>query len=140
MRVGRISSASSFGHAVPEIAADWHPDTGSKRRLQSNQSAARSLEEGLEETLTLHRLGLFAKMGRSFKTTNCIESLNAGAEKHCGKVKYWKNSNQKHRWLACALLEIEPTLNKVAGSTHLPELRKKLMKELKIDQEKDSSN
>ena len=107
---------------------------------QSNQSAARSLEEGLEETLTLHRLGLFAKMGRSFKTTNCIESLNAGAEKHCGKVKYWKNSNQKHRWLACALLEIEPTLNKVAGSTHLPELRKKLKKELKIDQEKDSSN
>ena len=104
-----------------------------------NQSAAGSLKEGLEETLTLHRLGLFAKMGRSFKTTNCIESLNAGAEKYCGKVKFWKNSNQKHRWLACALMEIEPTLNKVAGSAHLPELRKRLMQELKLSTKEDTS-
>jgi hypothetical protein len=105
---------------------------------ETNQSAAGSLKEGLEETLTLHRLGLFAKMGRSFKTTNCIESLNAGAEKYCGKVKFWKNSSQKHRWLACALMEIEPTLNKVAGASHLQELRKRLKQELKIDVKEDT--
>ena len=40
-----------------------------------NQSAVRSLEEGLEETLTLHRLGMFPKLGTSFKTTNCIENI-----------------------------------------------------------------
>ena len=42
-----------------------------------NESAARSLEEGLEETLTLHRLGIFRQMGTSFKTTNLIESVMA---------------------------------------------------------------
>ena len=38
-------------------------------------AAVRSLEDGLEETLTLHRLGLFEELGKSLKTTNCIESL-----------------------------------------------------------------
>jgi len=45
-----------------------------------NQSAARSLAEGLEDTLTLHRLGVFALVGLSFKTTNCRESINALVE------------------------------------------------------------
>lgn len=37
--------------------------------------------EGLEETLTLHRLGLFEELGRSLKTTNCIENLNGQVER-----------------------------------------------------------
>jgi len=97
-----------------------------------NQSAAGSLREGLEETLTLHRLGVFAKLGRSFKTTNCLESLNAQVEERCGKVDVWKNSNQKQRWMACALLDIEPRLRRVLGYKHLAALRDALMKKLKI--------
>lgn len=62
-----------------------------------NESAVRSLEEGLEETLTLHRLGLFEKLGKSLKTTNCIESLMAHIGQKLDKVDYWKNSNQKQR-------------------------------------------
>ena len=62
-----------------------------------NQSAAASLREGLEETLTLHRLGLFGKLGRSFKTTNCLESINSLVEERCGKVDARKNSSQKQR-------------------------------------------
>ena len=53
---------------------------------ERNQSAAGSLEEGLEETLTLHRLGVHAVLGRSFKTTNCLESVNALVEERCAKV------------------------------------------------------
>ena len=45
-----------------------------------NQSAVASLDEGFEETLTLHRLGVFALVGRSLKTTNVLESVNAQAE------------------------------------------------------------
>ena len=60
-----------------------------------NTTAAASLEEGLEETLTLHRLGVFAELGISFKTTNCIESLNSQVEKVCGRVTHWQNSSQK---------------------------------------------
>jgi putative transposase len=99
---------------------------------ERNQSAAASLEEGFEETLTLHRLGLFAVLGRSFKTTNCLESINAQAEQRCERVDYWKNSSQKQRWLAAALLDIEPRLRKVLGYKHLPQLRQAIMNNLKL--------
>ncbi len=98
-----------------------------------NESAVRSLDEGFEETLTLHRLGMFAKVERSLKTTNIIESVNAQAEERCGRVDHWKNSNQKQRWLASALLDIEGRLNRLSGYRHLPALREAIMKELKIE-------
>ena len=98
-----------------------------------NQSAARSLAEGLEETLTLHRLGVFAVLGASFKTTNCLESINALVEERCAKVDRWINSNQRQRWLATALLDIEPRLRKVKGYRHLPDLQVALKRELKLE-------
>ena len=98
-----------------------------------NQSAARSLAEGFDETLTLHRLGLYGVLGRSLKTTNCLESVNALVEERCAKVDHWQNSRQRHRWLATALLDIEPRLRKVMGYRHLPTLRAALKRELKID-------
>ena len=88
-----------------------------------NQSAVGSLDEGFEETLTVHRLGLFKELGRSFKTTNCIENLNSLIANRTGKVDRWRNSEQKHRWLATAILDIEPRLRTVAGYRHLPRLR-----------------
>lgn len=97
-----------------------------------NLSAARSLEEGLEETLTLHRLGCFATLGTSLKTTNCIESILSQVDLRCRKVTYWKNSSQKHRWLAASLLDVEPRLRRVRGYRHLPFLREALQKELGI--------
>ena len=100
---------------------------------ERNQSAARSLTEGLDETLTLHRLGLYGVLGRSLKTTNCLESVNALVEERCAKVDHWQNSSQRHRWLATALLDIEPRLRKLMGYRHLPTLRAALKQELKID-------
>jgi putative transposase len=94
--------------------------------LQRNASAAASVLEGLEETLTLHRLGLAAELGASFKTTNCIESVNALVEQRTAKVDYWKNSDQQPRWLATALLDIEPRLRRVKGYRHLRALRRAL--------------
>lgn len=97
-----------------------------------NESAVASLDEGFEETLTLHRLGLFGLLGHSLKTTNIIESINAQAEERCGRVDYWKNSSQKQRWLAAALIDIEPRLRRLSGYRHLPALREAIMKELEI--------
>ena len=88
-----------------------------------NQSAVASLDEGFEETLTLHRLGLFQELGRSFKTTNCIENLNSLIGNRTGKVDRWRNSEQKQRWLATAILDIEPRLRTVVGYRQLPRLR-----------------
>ena len=92
-----------------------------------NQSAANSLAEGFEETLTLHRLGVFPVLGISFKTTNCLESINAMAEQRCAKVDYWKNSSQKQRWLVAALTDIEPRLRRVKGWRHLGKLREAML-------------
>ena len=103
---------------------------------ERNQSAVESLDEGFEETLTLHRLGVFALLGKSFKTTNCLESINSQAERRCHKVDRWVNSNQKQRWLAAALNDIEPRLRKVKGYRHLGKLRDAIMKELKLDSKK----
>jgi putative transposase len=97
-----------------------------------NESAVRSLDEGFEETLTLHRLEMFPLVGRSLKTTNILESVNAQAEERCGRVDSWKNSSQKHRWLASALLDIEPRLRRLLGYRHLPALRAAIKQELKI--------
>jgi len=96
-----------------------------------NASAVGSLNEGFEETLTVHRLGLFKELGRSFKTTNCIENLNSLVAQRTDKVDYWKNADQKHRWLATALLDIEPRLNKVCGHDQLIRLRAALQAQLK---------
>ena len=90
---------------------------------QINVSAAGSLDEGMEETLTLQRLGMFEKLGKSFKTTNCIENVNKSLEIYTGRVTRWQNSDQRQRWVATALLEIEPRLNCVMGHEHLKELR-----------------
>lgn len=97
-----------------------------------NQSAVASLDEGFEETLTLHRLGVFALLGRSLKTTNVIESVNAQAEQRCGRVDRWRNSNHKQRWLAAALIDIEPRLRRLLGYRHLPSLRTAIQNDLGI--------
>jgi len=88
-----------------------------------NESAVTSLDEGLEETLTLHKLGMFGKLGRSFKTTNCLENVNRQLGLLTGRVCRWRNSNMRQRWVAAALMEIEPKLRKVNGHKHLAELR-----------------
>ena len=95
-----------------------------------NLSAVNSLEEGFEETLTVHRLGVHPGLRRSFTTTNMIESVNSLVGLRTDKVDYWKNSNQKQRWVATALLDIETKLNRVNGYRHLRELRVALQREL----------
>jgi transposase-like protein len=95
-----------------------------------NASAVASLDEGLEETLTLHRLGVFGELGISLKTTNVLESIHARVESRTAKVDHWKNSDQKQRWLATALLDLEPELRRVKNYRALPLLRAALTRQL----------
>jgi transposase-like protein len=104
--------------------------------MKINRSAARSLEEGLEETLTIHRLGLVEQLGRSFTTTNLIENLNSQLKKYLGRVKRWMNSEMRSRWMAVALLQIEKRMRKVNNYEKLHLLRTSLKTELKIKQKK----
>ena len=96
-----------------------------------NASAVASLDEGMEETLTLHRLGVFPQLGLSLKTTNCLEFLMAQVGQRTDTVDRWRNSDQKQRWVASALLDIEPRLRRIKGYRHLPTLRAVLQGEIR---------
>lgn len=116
-KLQKAYEAPSYSQAKQKLCAI-------RKELQLiNESAVKSLDEGLEETLCLHRLGLFEQLGISLKTTNCIESLNSQLEQYTKRVSYWKNSNQRQRWVATALLEIEPSLRKIKGFKFLPILK-----------------
>jgi putative transposase len=99
-------------------------------RTLLNASAAASLEDGREETLTLHRLGVFRELGTSVKTTNALESIHARVESRIAKVDPWKNSEQKQRWLATALLDLEPRLRRIKNFRALPLLRAALTRQI----------
>ena len=104
-----------------------------------NLDAVKSLEEGFEETLTLHRLGLYPLLGQSLKTTNCAESIFSAVDRQCGKVSNWKNSSQKQRWLASSLLDIEPRLRRIKGYKNLAQLREALQRELGLLEQQESA-
>lgn len=91
-----------------------------------NLSADRSLREGMEELLTLHRLNLYKDFKRSFFTTNVIENLNSQLGKYIGKVKRWKNSEMRYRWIASALIEVEERMNRVPNYKNLPDMKEKI--------------
>ena len=95
-----------------------------------NESAVTSLDEGVEETLTLHRLGVFGTLGTSLKTTNGLESLLALVGRRTDRISRWRTSDQKQRWLAAALLDSEPRLRRIKGFRALPLLRSALQAEV----------
>jgi transposase-like protein len=97
-----------------------------------NIAAVRSLDEGFEETLTLHKLKLIDKLGASLGTTNCIESLNSQLGRYLRKITRWKNSDQIYRWVAAGLMESERRMNKIRNYKSLITLRNKLILTLKI--------
>lgn len=115
--------------AAKERLLELHADL-----QQINRKAARSLQEGLEETLTLHRLGLFEELGRNLKTTNGIENLMGQVQRRIGKVKRWHHSPQRHQWMALALLESESRMRRISGYEDLPEL-KSALKETTSDED-----
>ncbi len=102
-----------------------------------NASAARRLEEGIEETRTRHRLGVFAELGTRFKTTNLIERVMARVmarvEAKPPRVGRWRTSDQKQRWCAATLIHIETNFRRVKGYTHLALLQAALRGTLPVN-------
>lgn len=87
-----------------------------------NPSAAASLREGLEETLTLHRLGLPEQLRKSFQSTNLIESALSVASDVADHVKRWRAGDMRLRWIAAGLLAAEKRFRRVRGYKLMPKL------------------
>jgi transposase-like protein len=105
-----------------------------------NPDAAASLREGLEETLTLHRLEIPALLRTSFSSTNLIESAFSRGRTVMRNVKRWMNSDQRHRWIATALLQAEKNFRKVRGHKSMAVLVNALASEQQKKSNKVDSN
>lgn len=112
--------------------------TEAKRALEAcmreleriNPSAAASLREGMEETLTLHRLGVPAALRVSLSTTNPMESPFATVRERTWRVRRWRNADQTQRWAAAALLRAEKAWRRVKGATSMDVLVEALRREI----------
>ena len=90
--------------------------------MDVNPSAARSLEEGLDETLTVHRIGVPTELRRVLRTTNPIESAFSRVETVCRNVKRWRDGNHRERWIASALIFAEQKFRRIVGCHAMPKL------------------
>jgi transposase-like protein len=88
--------------------------------MDLNPSAARSLEEGMEETLTVHKLRVPDQLRRSLASTNVIESAFSIVETVCRNVKRWRTGDQIERWVGSGLLVAERQFRKVIGFRQIP--------------------
>jgi transposase-like protein len=88
--------------------------------------AAASLLEGLEETLTVTRLGLPPSLVRTFKSTNPVESMNSVGRSVTGNVKRWQDGQMVLRWMAAGMLEAEKQFRRIVGYRDLHVLKQAL--------------
>src|SRR5579864_1243645 len=96
---------------------------GLARRLEhQHPGAAASLREGLEETLTVMRLGLPENLERVLSSTNLIENLFSRVREIGRRVKRWQSGTMVLRWTAAGVLEAERHFHKVAGYRAIPKL------------------
>ncbi len=76
-------------------------------------TAASSLKEGLEETLTLHRLGFPEPLRKSLQSTNLIETALSVAADVTGRVNRWRGGDMRLRWSAAGLLQAEKNFRRI---------------------------
>jgi len=94
--------------------------------MDLNPSAARSLEEGLEETLTVHRLHMPPQLRKTLASTNVIESAFSIVERVCCNVKRWHGGDQRERWVGSGLLVAEKQFRRIQGHKQIPMLLREL--------------
>jgi transposase-like protein len=94
--------------------------------MDLNPSAARSLEEGLEETLTVHRLHIPPQLRKSLASTNIIESAFSIVERVCSNVKRWHGGDQRERWVGSGLLVAEKQFRRIQGYKQISILLREL--------------
>ena len=118
--VGRtISTAYQSGDAV---RAKRMLEALARQLERKHPSAAASLREGLDETLTVMRMGLQDRLARTLSTTNPLEFLNGRIRKTTHNVARWDGGDMVLRWLAVALIEAAKTFRKLRGYVGMPKL------------------
>jgi putative transposase len=122
-----VARKLNAAYALEEYAAAREALNGLHHQLMHlNPSAARSLGEGLEETLTVHRLHVPQQLRLTLASTNVIESAFSIVERVCLNVKRWHSGDQRERWVGSGLLVAEKQFRRIKGHKQLPLLLREL--------------
>jgi putative transposase len=115
-----------------KLRAAWtNPDAGdAKAALEAlarqldkvNPDAAGSLREGLDETLTVTRLGVTGALLKTVMSTNPVESMIEIVRAHARNVKRWQPGDMRLRWAAAGMLAASTQFRRVKGYRQLPVL------------------
>jgi len=113
---GSIAAAMSRAYACADASE-------ARRRLlhlaaaleKEHPSAAHSLREGLDETLTVKSFGLAPVLEKTLSSTNTIENLMGTVRRVTGRVKHWRGGSMIVRWATAGLLEAERGFRRVKG-------------------------
>ena len=100
----------------------------------THPGAACSLREGMEETLTVIRLGIKGRLKRTLESTNPAESMIDTVRTTQRNVKNWSSGEMGLRWTAAGMLEAEKQFRKVIGYTQLPQLAIAIERRLHLHQ------
>src|SRR6056297_169561 len=113
-----------------------------RRFEQEAPDVSRSILEGLDEILTVVRLGLPLELRRSLASTNIIESMNSVIRQVCRNVKRWRNAKMALRWTAAGMFEAKKGFRRLKAYKQLPILKQALIdhrQNAQIDQVKDAA-
>lgn len=114
---------NSVDRQISDAYASKTADTARKRLRQviswlarnGEESAAESLREGLEETLTVIKLGLPDILRKFFSTTNAIENLMGSIRKVTRNVKRWRSDQMARRWVTTAIERARDRFRNIKG-------------------------
>ena len=99
------------------------------RRLeQMAPGVSASILEGIDELLTVIRLGLPIELRRSLACTNIIENMMGSIRRVCRNVKRWRDASMALRWTGAAMLEAAKGFRRLKAHRQLPVLRSALVK------------
>lgn len=123
-----------------QLNTAWHDTDYERARKQLlatvkwldriNPDAANSLREGLEETLTVVKMGLPELLRQTLATTNPIESALSVTRTVTARVARWRDGDMRLRWCTAGLLRAEQCFHRIDGYRHLPDLARALEREI----------
>ncbi len=110
-------------HAESALAAEALLTALARELDKTHPSAAASLREGMDETLTVLRLDVPPTLARTLRSTNAIESMISICRDSSRNVKHWRDGQMALRWCAAGMVEAGKQFRRVNGHLHLPALR-----------------
>jgi len=114
--IRRAWSASTVGRAREQLR------TLATQVRADHPGASASIEEGLDETLTVIALGVVGSLHQTLRSTNPIENMQGTIRRVTGNVKRWRDGSMVVRWVVTALIGAEKKFRRVKGYRDMPQL------------------